>query len=191
MRRALRTVLGGVLVPLRLLSPAGRGVLVVAVLAWAAGHWAGLAEMRLIGALFAALLVCCLPWMLVPARVRSAISLYPRAAVVGEGVTATVRVTAQGRWPVFQPLVRLPAGEQDGWLRFPTLRPGQSLAESRAVDTDRRGVLQIGPAVYHRADPLGLLVRQTVWVEPVELYVRPRMVPVESFNGAQVRDLEG
>ena len=189
--RRAREWLGWVGTPWRILSPAGRSVAALGTLAIVAGEWAGLAELRLLGLLFWVLLGCCVPWMLVPAKVRSAITLYPRAAVVGEGVTATLRVTSQGRWPVFQPLVRLPAGTHDGWLRFPTVGRGKSLTQSRTVSTQRRGVLLVGPAVYHRADPLGMLVRQTVWVDPVELYVRPRMVPVDSLTGAEVRDLEG
>lgn len=56
---------------------------------------------------------------------------------------------------------------------------------------ERRGVLQVGPATGRRTDPLGLFRREARWARPGTLYVRPRMVALESFGSGAVRDLEG
>lgn len=151
----------------------------------------GLAELRLIGALFVALLLCCLPWLLVPVRVAARVALSPPRTVAGEAVQVRLRASASSRLPVLNPLVHMVAVDTVGWLRLPTLRHGEWHEKSLTVPTSRRGVYRVGPAVQHLSDPLGLTLRRHLWVEPVDLYVRPRMVPVESLGSTQVRDLEG
>ncbi len=54
-----------------------------------------------------------------------------------------------------------------------------------------RGVLQIGPARMRRTDPLGLAVSRATWADPVDLFVRPRMVAIDALGIGSVRDLEG
>lgn len=177
--------------PLHVLAPAGRAVVLLGTASLVASTYGGMAELRVIGALCLVLLALAVPWLLVPVRVRAHLTTDPPSAVAGDGVRVSLRLTALGRVRVFQPLVRVPAGEDAGWLRFPTLRTGRGDERSFSVRTRRRGVLPVGPAVLHRSDPLGLLRRRTPLCEPVELYVRPPMVPLDSLGSTQVRDLEG
>ncbi len=195
---------------LGLLTATGWSLLFLGPLIMYAASVTGLVELRLIGALCLAVLACCIPWLLQPSSVSARITLSPPRTVAGEYVQVRLQVAARGRLPVLHPLVRLDAGTKVGWLRFDTLRPGAGSSEagssetgssdtgggavqerSMIIPTHRRGVYQVGPAVQHLSDPVGLTLRRKVWADPVDLYVRPRMLAVESLGSTQLRDLEG
>jgi uncharacterized protein (DUF58 family) len=59
------------------------------------------------------------------------------------------------------------------------------------VPTQRRGVVPIGPVRTVRADPIGLLRREVVWAESLDLFVHPRIIAIPSMSTGFVRDLEG
>jgi uncharacterized protein (DUF58 family) len=59
------------------------------------------------------------------------------------------------------------------------------------VPTTRRGVIPIGPVRTVRADPIGLVRKEFVWAERIELYVHPRTISIPSMSTGFIRDLEG
>ena len=104
-----------------------------------------------------------MPWLLVPMRVDADLRLRPPRTSAGETVEASLTATNRGALPLWQPLLRLPVGDRDSWVRMPSLdRGGRERAEV-LVDDLARGVLQVGPATAIRADPLGLLHRPVRW----------------------------
>lgn len=174
-----------------LVTPTGRGLVLLGGLSLALGHLGGVTELRIFGWVALALLLLAIPWLLVPSGVRARIQLHPPRAVAGEGVQARITVGHEWGLPLWQPLVRVMAGREQHWMRLPTLRTGATLTHAFEIETARRGILPVGPVEHHLTDPLGLLRRPATWVRPVELYVRPEMVAIETLGGGQVHDLEG
>lgn len=181
----------GVLALVRVPTPTGRAVIGLGIAAWAGAAYTDIVELRLIAVMCALTVLLAIPWLLVPMRVRATLDLRPPRSVAGERVDIALTATNEGRLSLWQPLVRLPVGERDSWLRMPTLPPGEQRSHELGVDDLERGVLDVGPATAVRSDPLGLLRRAVGWCDPVELYVRPRMVLLQTLGSGQVRDLEG
>ncbi len=181
----------GALALLRVPTATGRAVILLALAAWAGSAWTDIVELRLVALMCGLAVLLAVPWLLIPMRVDAALALRPPRAVAGERVDITLSATNQGRLSLWQPLVNLPVGERDVWLRMPTLPPAERKSYDAVVDDLERGVLDVGPATAVRTDPLGLLRKTVQWCDPIELYVRPRMALLSSLGSGQVRDLEG
>jgi uncharacterized protein (DUF58 family) len=172
-------------------TPAGRGVLVVAVAAWLLGVRLGWQELFLVAA-------CCLIALLIAAgfvigRPSLDISIELDQPRVGVGVPATGRVVAANRSRArLRALgVEVPVGAGRATFRFPSLAAGASRDELFVVPTDRRAVIGIGPPSAVRGDPLGLLRREAVTQTTVQLFVHPKIIALESLSPGLQRDLEG
>ena len=61
-------------------------------------------------------------------------------------------------------------------LAIPSLRKGAELDQQFAIPTVRRGVVPVGPVRTIRADPIGLVRRELIWTEAIELIVHPRTI---------------
>jgi uncharacterized protein (DUF58 family) len=72
-----------------------------------------------------------------------------------------------------------------------SLGGGASHTDGFLVPTARRGVIPIGPATFVRADPVGLVRREAVLSERLELIVHPATTRLEGLTSGWVRDLEG
>ncbi|MCW2833168.1 MAG: hypothetical protein JWN68_1121 [Nocardioides sp.] len=187
----MRALLRGARALLRVPSPTGRAVIALGNAAWIGAAYTQIVELRTIAIMCGLTVLLAIPWLLIPMRVRAALVLQPLRAVAGERVEISLTATNNGRLSLWQPLVSMPVGERDSWLRMPTLPPDGQGSHEFAVDDLERGVLDVGPATAVRSDPLGLLRRSVRWCAPVELFVRPRMVLLSTLGSGQVRDLEG
>lgn len=176
---------------LRVPTATGRAVIVLALTAWAVSAYTEIVELRMVALMCALAVLLAVPWLLLPMRVRAALALRPPRSVAGEQVDIALSAVNDGKLSLWQPLVNLPVGGRDFWLRMPTLTPHVRTSHDLRVDDLSRGVLDVGPAIAVRTDPLGLLRKTVRWCEPVELYVRPRMALLSTLGSGQVRDLEG
>jgi uncharacterized protein (DUF58 family) len=175
----------------RMVTSTGRGVLLLGVVAYAGSLVWGLVELRLVAVMCLGVLLAAVPWLLVPMRVEADLRLRPPRTTAGEAVEASLTATNHGALPLWQPLVRIPVGTRETWVRMPSLDRGSRERVEVVVDDLARGVLQVGPATAVRSDPLGLLHRPVRWGAARELFVRPAMVVVPTLGAGQVRDLEG
>ncbi len=184
-------MLSRVLAVLRAVTPTGRGVLLLGLAAYVGSAAWGLVELRLIAAMCLGVLLAAVPWLLVPTRVDADLRLRPSRTTAGEAVEVSLTATNRGALPLWQPLVRLPVGARESWVRMPSLDRGGHERAAVVAGGLARGVLQVGPATAIRSDPLGLLHRPVRWGGARELFVRPAMVHVPTLGAGQVRDLEG
>jgi uncharacterized protein (DUF58 family) len=181
----------GALALLRVPTATGRAVILLALGAWAGSAYSDIVELRMVALMCALAVLLAVPWLLIPMRVRASLALRPPRAVAGERVDITISAVNEGRLSLWQPLVNLPVGDHDSWLRMPTLTPHEPRTHDVAGADLERGVLDVGPAIAVRSDPLGLLRKTVRWCDPIELYVRPRMALLSTLGSGQVRDLEG
>jgi uncharacterized protein (DUF58 family) len=87
--------------------------------------------------------------------------------------------------------VELPVGAAAAAFDIPSLASGEEVEELFVVQTDRRGVIRVGPATSLRGDPIGLFHREATSSSVYELVVHPHTVAVEPFGSGLLKDLEG
>ncbi len=181
--------------PLRVLSQVGRTVLLLAVVGIALGLFAGFAELLLLGVLCVVVLVLALLVVRIPTRVSARLELRPTRTMAGETGAGLLEVTNLATFSLGSTVVEVEIDQRTDLspieLRVPQLATHGSAATEFVVPPLPRGVLRIGPARTRRTDPLGLAVNRATWADPVELFVRPRMVAMDALGIGFVRDLEG
>jgi uncharacterized protein (DUF58 family) len=119
------------------------------------------------------------------------IELNPSRVVVGERAMGQLRVRNDGAKALLPAVMELPVGGAIAEFGIPGLKPGEEHDELFAVPTERRAVIEAGPARSVRGDHLGLLRRVVDWTELVDLFVHPRTAPLAPSAAGLVRDLEG
>ena len=87
--------------------------------------------------------------------------------------------------------VELPVGRAVARFRVASLGENDEHEELFSIPTRHRGVIPVGPVRTVQADPVGLIRRTRVFSEPMELFVHPRMVPLELATVGFLKDVEG
>ncbi|WP_248305643.1 DUF58 domain-containing protein [Agromyces sp. H66] len=172
-------------------TPLGWSVVGGAVAALVVGYALGWIEFIAIGWGLVVLVAAASVWLV--GRGASTIELVlptPRV-VVGEQAEARLIAANPGRRRFGGVQLEVPVGQQVIERVLPGLPRGGAVDEQFRIPTDRRGIVRIGPARTVRADPIGLMRREIVWSQVVELHVHPRTVAIEALSTGFIRDLEG
>lgn len=193
-------------------TPLGANVIALAVASAAAGAWLGWREADLIAVASTLTLLIAVGCLFGGADLETEIALTRNRVEAGHnervaagaleaqepaGAYVTVRNTgarATGWLLMEVPLRWSDGGRRIGTqpVRVPPLAPGDThVSEAFALPTDRRGVVDLGPASVVRADPLRLFRRELTWSKPTEFVVHPRTAGVEQTGAGLLRDLEG
>ena len=151
-------------------------------------HWR---ELAVIGFACAILLVLALPFLLGRTAVSVDLRLQPERVAAGDSVAAGVLVVNQAPTRLVPTTLEVPVGSSIHRYGISSLASGATHEESFTIRTDRRGVIEVGPAMTRRGDPLGLFSRDVVWTPMREVLVRPPLLPMESLGAGLLRDLEG
>ncbi|MEN2737647.1 DUF58 domain-containing protein [Microbacterium sp. X-17] len=177
--------LGGVITPL------GWSMFVVTVLALVAGYVLGWTEAVVAGWMAAALLLIASLYLVGRIAYDVGLALPTNRVVVGDRAPGevTVRNPVRRRLPGVR--VEVPVGAGLAEFAAPALASGEEHSDVFVVPTSRRGIVPIGPVRTVRADPIGLLRREMVWAESLDLFVHPRTIAIPSMSTGFVRDLEG
>lgn len=163
------------------------GSVVLGVVGWTRG-WL---ELRTLALMLGLLALAAVGFTLGRWEYAAAIELGNQRVKIGDLALGRVevrnnstRATASGR-------VELPVGRNVAGLRVPRLGAGEVHEEVFQVSARRRGVITVGPLRSVRTDPLGLLHRQRTWTEPVELFVHPSTVLLDTHAVGFLKDVEG
>lgn len=111
--------------------------------------------------------------------------------VVGGRVAGEVAVHNPTRRRLPGTRVEVPVGVGVAEFAMPGLARAARFEDIFIVPTTRRGVIPVGPVRTVRADPIGLVRKELVWAEQIELYVHPRTISIPSMSTGFIRDLEG
>ncbi|WP_229708768.1 DUF58 domain-containing protein [Knoellia flava] len=172
-------------------SPLGWTVLVLGLVSWWFAGRYGWTELAMIAAACLVLFLACVALAIGHAKVEIRTDVDPTRVVVGEPATGRIEVrnlSGRGMLPL---LVELPVGRSAARFTLPSLGSGKSHEELFVVPTERRGVIQVGPATTVHGDPLGLVRRTMEWTERTELFVHPLTTSLEPLGAGLLRDLEG
>ena len=172
-------------------SPLGWTVLALGLVAWVLASRYEWTELAMIAVACLVLFLACVALAIGHAKVEIRTDVDPTRVVVGDPATGRIEVrnlSGRGMLPL---LVELPVGRSAARFTLPSLGSGKSHEELFVVPTERRGVIQVGPATTVHGDPLGLVRRTMEWTEQTELFVHPLTTSLEPLGAGLLRDLEG
>ena len=175
----------------RVVTPAGRSLLLVAVVCYVVDAVGGWPVFQLLWVAMSVMAIVAGTLALTRRRARVGLVVSPPRTVAGEDADVVLSATSGGFLPFPGPLVDVPASGVPHLLRLPTLRRNRVVEERIPLTGLHRGVIPVGPVTARRTDPLGLLRWTERWSATAELLVLPRMVPVETLGAGVIRDQEG
>lgn len=172
-------------------TPLGWVMLAVIPLSLLVGYRLGWIELVVVG--WAGLVLAAVAGVYLVGRspFRVELSLLHNRVIVGEPARGVIYVVNPTGRRVLGVTVEIPVGDGLAELAMPGLRRGGQYRHDFAVPTLRRGIVSVGPVRTVRADPIGLVRREVVFTEAVELMVHPRTIGVPSTSTGLIRDLEG
>ena len=173
-----------------MVTPLGWATLVIGGVSAIIGWSHGWLEFR--GLTFLALVLFVVAVLLTLRRPAHDVLLELHQPRVPAGEPGLGRVLVHGR-PGGTPAatVELPVGRAVARFRVASLGENDEHEELFSIPTRHRGVIPVGPVRTVQADPVGLIRRTRVFSEPMELFVHPRMVPVEVAAIGFLKDVEG
>jgi len=172
-------------------TPLGWCLLVVVFSSFLFGYGLGWTELVAIAWSGSVLVLAAFCFLLGRNAYEIHLSLPVDRVVVGAKVPGEVTVLNPTRQRLPGVAVEVPVGAGLAEFAMPGLARGGSFDDVFIVPATRRGVIPIGPVRTVRGDPVGLLRREIVWAERVELFVHPRTIPIPSMSTGFIRDLEG
>jgi len=172
-------------------TPVGRAAAVVAACAWLLGLRLGWQELFLVAACCAIALLVAVGFVLGRPAIDVGIELEPARVTVGSPAVGRLVATNRSRARLRPLSVEVPVGAGLATFHLPSLARNASWDELLVVPTQRRAVITIGPPRAVRTDPLGLLRRDAVEQKAAELFVHPRIIPLDRLGAGLQRDLEG
>ena len=172
-------------------TPLGWTVLALGVVGWAVAHWLGWREFAPLATVCLLLVVLCALFTIGRMPLRVGVEVTPQRVGVGTAAMARYELTNVSRRPVSSMGVELPVGLAAARATTPLLRAGATFDDCVVIPTARRGVVPVGPLRTQRGDPFGLIRRQVVWTDRMELLIHPAIVGIDGVGTGLLRDLEG
>lgn len=169
----------------------GRVCLLVLIVSWylaASRHWL---EAWVITLALATLMVLAALQALGRATYRVRLSLVSTRVVVGDPALGSLYLSPPSGRTTRPATVEMPVGQGLAVFDIPRISPGTEHQEVFTVPTRHRGVITVGPVRSIRGDALGLVRRSQNWTEPVDLFIHPRTVNLDSTAIGFIRDIEG
>jgi uncharacterized protein (DUF58 family) len=194
-RRALRRARAGVVATAEWLrttvTPAGWLLAALAVVGVAGGLLFGLVEAWVVAAIAVVLLLLSVPFLLGAHDYGVRLELARDRVVAGSEVTGSLDIVNRSKGVALPGVVDIPVGSGLVEVHVPLLRGGADHREQLTINAYRRGVIQVGPMMIGRGDPVGILRREHAWPGVQQIFVHPVTVPIPSTSAGLVRDLEG
>lgn len=176
---------------LRTFTSLGWLVLGTGVVAWFGAWLLGWEELAVAAGACLALMVCAAAFTLGRSAYSVGLTLNPARVTVGERAGGQVVIrNAAGRRQL-PSRMELKVGVARAEFHVPSLATDDEFDELFTVPTERRAVVPVGPVLSVKGDPLGLCRVEKVWTGIEELFVRPRISPLDRLGSGFVKDLEG
>lgn len=176
---------------LRTFTTFGWNVLVLGVAAWFGAWQLGWEELAVVAASCAAALVGATVFTFGRNAYDVTLAIQPKRITVGGRAGGQIVIRNSGARRQLPARVELRVGLARGEFHVPSLPLGGSHDELFAIPTERRAVVPIGPVTSVRGDPLGLCRVEKTWTGVEELFVHPRISPLDRLGSGFVKDLEG
>jgi hypothetical protein len=149
-------------------------VIAAAVLVYLLSQWGGWQEFGVGAVALAAAFLVAVLFTIGRSHYDVGIDLRTHRVVVGEPATGRLQVTNASSRRMLPSRMELPVGRGIGMISIPGLKPAETHEELFVVPTERRAVIEVGPARSVRGDAFGLVRRVVRWTEPEMLVARLR-----------------
>lgn len=173
------------------LTPSGSAVLsagtATGVTGWAFG-WIELMAMSVASIL---MVLAAVPFVVRRQRLEVERVLQPQRVTVGAPVVAILRLRNPTRTPIGSSFVEERVAGVPTRIDVTGLGPNNTSETLIKLPTGVRGIVEVGPTLMAKGDPLGLLRRDLRQTEVDRLWVHPRVVPVKVLAAGRAKDLEG
>lgn len=172
-------------------TPLGWSLLGIVPAAFLAGYGLGWTELVAIAWAGMVLILAAALYLVGRSNFDITLSMPLARVVVGDRVPGHVTVRNPTRWQLPGVSVEVPIGVGLAEFAMPGLARKASFEDMFIVPTRRRGIIPVGPVRTVRADPIGLVRKERVWAERIDLFVHPRTISIPSMSTGFIRDLEG
>ena len=169
----------------------GLAAVAIGAVAYVAGWQLGWVELMVVAAGCLVALVLAVPFVITRSRLELQRVVTPLRVRAGDTSIAELRAVNHARVPMRRVRVEEAIGTQIVPVEIPALGPRAEFVAVYPLPTERRGVMQIGPAVVTRSDPAGLLRRDIAHTSIETLWVHPRWQFVRPLSAGFAKDLEG
>jgi len=189
---AVRRVSARLLGPLvAVVTRLGWAVLALGLIAWIVAWQLGWVEMAVFAAACGLILLAALPFLVGGSNLTVSTTVDPQRVTVGEALVGELSAENHSKLPAHSMQLDLPVGAASLIFDLPPLLPGKSHSELFVVPTERRGVIVVGPPRTTLGDPVGIYRREASRGDLVEIFVHPKVTPLEPLGAGLIRDLEG
>lgn len=172
-------------------TPLGWSILVAVIASFLVGYSLGWTELIAVGWAGLVLVGAAAAHLIGRVAYEIRLAMPVDRVVVGDRVPGQVVVHNPTRRRLPGVSVEVPVGAGLAEFAMPSLARDSSFDDVFIVPTTRRGIIPIGPVRTVRADPIGLVRKEFVWAERIDLYVHPRTISIPSMSTGFIRDLEG
>jgi hypothetical protein len=169
----------------------GWGLLIGIVVTGVPGWWLGWLEFRALCVMCLVVMVVAVLSVLGKQEHQVLFELQRPRAQVGEEARGSVQVRSAPGRSSGSATLEFPVNGQVASFRVPVLAPGQVHEEPFSIPARHRGVISLGPVRSAMTDPLAVVSRTKVLSGVSELFVHPRVVPLETGAIGFLRDIEG
>ncbi|MGK2955010.1 MAG: DUF58 domain-containing protein [Solirubrobacterales bacterium] len=173
------------------MTPLGRAVFVIGLLAWLIAALSGWKEFAIVAGICLIGVLTALAFTFGRTQLDVTTILSPKRVVAGDTAVAEVHVTNTATRRMLPVRLEIPINDAVATVHVPTLASGETFEEVLIIPTTRRCVLTVGPTRSVRGDPLGMMRREVAWADADELFVHPKTSPLRGVSSGWLRDLEG
>lgn len=172
-------------------TPLGWSIGVVIVLAFWLGYRFAWTESVVVAWTALALVCLALIYLIGRTGFEVRLSMPANRVVVGDKAAVELVVRNASKRRTAGARVEVPVGHGLAEFALPSLAKDELFEDLFIVPATRRGVIPIGPVRTVRADPVGLMRREIVWENKLELFVHPKTIAIPSMSTGFIKDLEG
>jgi uncharacterized protein (DUF58 family) len=156
-----------------------------------AGFAFGYPELAALGATALLAMVCALVYAALRPRLSVRRRVDPDRVTRGEPCAQTLTIGNASRWRAATLVAEDRCGPQRVAVPLVRLRPAQDTEVTYPIPTSRRGVVDVGPLLVVRRDPLGLVRLTRSHGGTARVWVHPRWYPMASTPSGVNRSLDG
>lgn len=173
------------------ISPTGWAAIALCVCSLALFPWLGWQELVACGLTALTMLVIGIALAMGNTRFDASMMLSDRHLAIGDTLSATVTLTNASSRPTAKAQANLRLGTNARAFAIPRLQPGQQHQTTLFWKATHRTVLDVGPLLARKADPLGLVCRNAALSDAITVFVHPEMLMLDALTIGTIRDLEG
>jgi uncharacterized protein (DUF58 family) len=166
-------------------------MLAICVIGAIGGRLLGWTEWTVAATAAAGSLVIAVGFVIGRRRLHVTRTLSSERVTVGERATSVLEITNPTGRPVGACVVEEQLGPTVRSIDIDGLQPGATTTVEVEIPTDRRGIVDVGPAVIAATDPLGLLCRRVPQTGRETLRIHPRHITINPLPIGLAKDLDG